>query len=190
MNKIIAFSAKKQGGKTTAVKYFLAQLEGVATTHNFADALKIIVVYTFVPAEVYPKGMSAVEWVEDNKDFVCPCGMTIRQLLQILGTDVFRAMWEPVWINAWKHRLPADGDGVNYILVGDVRFPNEVKAVQDKGGKVIRFSRAPFAEDDQHTSETALDGWGGFDAVIDNADMTIEEQNQTTEKLLLDKGWL
>lgn len=191
MTTILAFSAKKQGGKTTAVNDIRTNYPD-APTHNFADALKIIVARTFMPADLVPKNMSAVDWIETNKHTISPCGLTVRQLLQVIGTDVFRAMWADVWVNAWKHRLPIlnTPKSPKLILVADVRFPNEVKAVQALGGRVIRLTRAPYAADDIHASETALDGYKGFDMVVDNSGMTIEQQNQFIWDALREKGWL
>ena len=53
-----------------------------------------------------------------------------------------------------------------------------VKGVQEAGGKVIRLSRNIFGDSDQHPSEIALDDYEGFDATIDNSDMSISEQNE------------
>ena len=73
-------------------------------------------------------------------------------------------------------------------LVGDCRFPDEVEAVQQAGGKVIRLTRS--LHEDSHVSETALDTHEGFDAVIDNQDMTIEEQSKALLNTLGEWGWL
>lgn len=204
MSLIIGFSGKKQSGKTTAVKCLQKQLISGVVVNNFADALKIMVVRTLVPCDAVPKKISPIEWVEDHKNDTLPCGMTVRQALQFIGTDVFRGLWPDTWVNAWKHRLPPlDGPtSPGTILVGDVRFPNEVEAIQQLGGKVIRLTRAPFANEDQHSSETALDAWDecvdgymgvgfGFDAVLDNRKMTVAEQDKALWELVYKtKGWL
>ena len=39
--------------------------------------------------------------------------------------------------------------------MADVRFPNEVDAILEAGGEVIKLQRAPLKDD--HSSETALD---------------------------------
>lgn len=189
---IIGFSAKKQGGKTTAINSMLENLkrwDKIALVLNFADMLKIVVLKTLIPAEVVNKPL--LLWIDENKDYMLSCGLTVRQALQKVGTDWFRSLDPDAWVNAWKQNIasyaPAGRD--IHVLVGDVRFPNEVKAIQDMGGHVIRFLRNPFP-DDQHESETALDGYEGFDAVIDNSNMTIELQNKYTWNLIKEKGWL
>ena len=58
----------------------------------------------------------------------------------------------------------------NWIIT-DVRFPNEVEAIEDKGGTVIRIERTPRSYgtefEIEHSSETALDDYD-FDYVINN----------------------
>jgi hypothetical protein len=201
MSLIIALSGKKHSGKSTVVNHLKKMLISGYVENNFADTLKIIIFRTLVPVEVITPNDTPIEWIDSHKLYELPCGLTVRQALQVLGTDVFRAMWEPVWINAWKHRLPpSEGPkSPGTVLVGDVRFPNEVEAVQALGGKVIRLTRA-VATEDSHTSETALDVWnnglnhndggGGFDAVIDNARMTEEQANKAVWDVIFKNNWL
>ena len=115
---------------------------------------------------------------DESKNKVTPCGKTVRELLQIVGTEMFRNLDNDVWINTWKKHVASMCPHYDIIVVSDVRFPNEVKAIQDMGGIVIRFTRAPFASNDTHPSETALDNFDGFDYVVDNSNMTILEQNE------------
>ena len=51
--------------------------------------------------------------------------------------------------------------------ITDVRFPNEVKAIKDKEGIVIRINRESDYNS-THFSETALDNYEDFDYTIDN----------------------
>ena len=57
------------------------------------------------------------------------------------------------------------------------------------GAKAIKLERS-ISTTDLHASETALDDYAdeNFDAIIHNADMSIEVQNDNTEWIL--KGWL
>jgi hypothetical protein len=178
---IIGVSAKKQGGKTTMVNNLKEFMVGWSVV-RMADALKQVVIDCFVPAEL---GISVPDDLEDEetKMITLPCGKTIRQLLQIIGTDMFRGLWEDVWINAWKTKALRTGSRV--ILVPDVRFPNELKTIQAMGGTVVRLTRAPFV-DDVHASETALDDYiEQFDFVLDNADMSMSAQREWTRDVLV-----
>ena len=189
---ILAFSGKKQSGKSTTLTYIKKQLISGCVENNFADMLKIIVFRTLVPIDLITIGSTPIDWIDRNKSYTLPCGLTVRQALQVIGTDVFRAMWEPVWINAWRQRLPpAEGPKApETVLVSDVRFPNECEAIQALGGKVIRLTRAPFADEDQHSSEMALDGYTKFDAIIDNDKMTVEQANKAVWEKIFKEGWL
>jgi hypothetical protein len=107
-------------------------------------------------------------------------------VLQKWGTEVARRSWhDDTWIASLENKL---NKAHNDIVITDVRFPNEIRAVKDAGGTVIRVVRGPEPDwydtalganagivPDQellkqlgiHPSETA---WIGtqFDAVIDN----------------------
>ena len=51
--------------------------------------------------------------------------------------------------------------------ITDVRFPNEVKAIKEKDGIIIRINRES-AYNSNHSSEIALDNYEDFDYTIDN----------------------
>jgi len=112
--------------------------------------------------------------------------MTAREFLQFFGTDVCRNIYNDVW----AERLIKDIELESSLLavVDDVRFSNEVECVQNAGGKVIRLTRQPYP--DSHKSETDLDDYQNFDAVVDNQNMSINETNQEIIKLLEQWGWL
>jgi len=112
--------------------------------------------------------------------------LTPRLVLQLWGTEVARkAFHDDTWIASLENKL---NKAHNDIVITDVRFPNEIQAVRDAGGIVIRVVRGPEPEwyetalgansgilPDQellkqlgvHPSEWA---WIGtrFDAIIDN----------------------
>ena len=95
--------------------------------------------------------------------------MTVRDLLQKLGTDAMRnGLHDNVWVNALMsdYKSDKDGDLPNWVIT-DTRFPNEAKAIKDKGGIIIRVDR-PFVKPiNDHPSETGLDNWQ-FDYKIAN----------------------
>jgi hypothetical protein len=117
--------------------------------------------------------------------------MSCREVMQFIGTEIFRKMYGNVWVEALVRQINAEG--TNLALIGDCRFPNEVFGTQKAGGKVIRFTRNPYPED-KHPSEVALDeenfDWKNFDGVLDNKDMDINTQNQELHKLLAELGVL
>jgi hypothetical protein len=112
---------------------------------------------------------------------------TPRQLLQLMGTECGRQIIHPnIWVNALMsnynkkntkeyvvgsapntRQWEADSKYPNWIIT-DCRFPNEVKAIKDRGGIVIRVNRPDMIAKDEHESETALDNYKEFDAIITN----------------------
>lgn len=118
-----------------------------------------------------------------------PGVMTARDVMQFVGTEIFRKMYEQVWVDATVRRIQNDKPCL--ALVADVRFPNEVYGLQKAEGLVVRLTRNSDAPD-THESETALNpdrfDWNSFNLVLDNSKMSIEEQNQAVYSLLVSIG--
>lgn len=102
----------------------------------------------------------------------------IRNLLQQEGTERGRNVYGE---NYWVHQLFARLGyynirwGLERFVITDVRFPNEVEAVQARGGKVLqvvapqRYAANGLSDQARiHPSERALDGFTAFDGVINN----------------------
>jgi hypothetical protein len=115
--------------------------------------------------------------------------MTARDVMQYFGSDICRRMHDNIWVDSALRRI--ENEQSELAILCDARFPNEIEGIQQTGGKVIRFLRAPFTED-QHISETALDDYPleKFDVVIDNREMSIREQCDATYEQLKEWGWL
>ena len=175
----------------------------VVKLYSFADVLKMSVCAILGLDERSVNGtndeknaLTKYEWI-DFKQFVTQetkknvtdwlAKMSGREILQVVGTDIFRRVDYDVWVNACLRQI--EFDKPELAIVTDCRFPNEVNGIQKAGGKVVRFTRAPFADGDQHKSETALDNYDKFDATIDNATMSIEQQNEAVTKLLTEWGF-
>lgn len=134
--------------------------------------------------------------------------LTPRLLLQLMGTECGRQIIHPnIWVNATmidyrpygyekgSNKNVADVledihfNTLNYPnwIITDVRFPNEAKAITDRGGINIRLQRNEnkqvLTSTDIHPSETALDLYK-FDYVIDN-NSTIEELIEKLKEILL-----
>ena len=112
--------------------------------------------------------------------------MTAREFLQYFGTNVCRTIKDSVWVDNCITRML--NSGTELAIVPDIRFPNEVKAIQKAGGKVIRLTRSPH--EDSHPSEISLDNYEGFDHVIDNKNMDIDETNMELMNTLRKWEWL
>lgn len=93
--------------------------------------------------------------------------MTVRELLQVMGTDIFRErVYGQVWAEA-PFRQPWEDRDV--VLLPDCRFPNEKQIIEENGGFVIRIDR-DTGFNDTHPSETSLD----------EADFVYRYQNEGT----------
>jgi len=87
-------------------------------------------------------------------------GFSPRALMQVLGTEVGRALNPDLWVKHLALRLglqPNGGPVHDRIVISDCRFPNEAYWIRAKGGKLVRLTR-PQAQGQAraHVSETAL----------------------------------
>jgi len=132
--------------------------------------------------------------------------MTVRELLQKLGTDCLRDNLHPnVHINALFSDYKYENEESTYLnpyptieypnwLITDLRFPNEFQAIKDRGGICVRVNRfetqtfytqrVSFPDGIPiHESERALDDYP-FDYEINNKG-SIEELIEEVKKMLL-----
>lgn len=147
MSLRLAFSGKARAGKNTAGDLYLAQ---GALEVRLSDELYRI--HNIVIAEMgLPPGK-------------------YRGLLQYLGTDLGRNIDPTIWIKKFEHKLRALPVYIDLVCT-DVRFPDEADCLKANGFKLIRIvrdNRPEMGGDENHISETALDNYGDWDAVIHN----------------------
>lgn len=152
--------------------------------------------------------------------------ITYRFGLQLIGTDLFRNKFHPnTWttalfadyndFNVYKHNTIPDIENLDkgklitkqsQWLISDVRFPNEIKAIKDRNGILIKVNRSKLNRNrfgpvhkieegvtqqatmldfsDEHESETALDEFKGWDYTIDN-NGSIEDLIEKVRKILI-----
>lgn len=195
MNHIIAFAGTKQSGKTTCAENVLnfftrSTVAKRAKIYNFADPLKRDICMNILglsETQCYGGDMDKnattdITW--NNKK------LTAREVMQVVGTDIFRKLKHNVWADATIIKI--HNEKPSLALIADCRFPNEVDAVKNAGGLVIRLTRKPYESD--HPSETALEqdnyDWKNFDIVFDNKDMCLNDQENNLITILQNKGVL
>lgn len=111
-------------------------------------------------------------------------GISPRQALQTLGTEWGRALWPDVWIA----RALRDARQYPAVVISDCRFRNELAAIREAGGVLVRLTRGSGLVGDAgaHASEAEQasipDDY--FDAVIDNRAMTLEELEAAAVELV------
>lgn len=178
--KIIGFTGLKGSGKDTA-----AQMTG-GQMFAFASELKATARKWY--------GLSWEQVYGDQKEVVDPkWGLTPREIMQRLGTEVARSIHPETWTRyLLDDRIPA----VMAIVLGpprlavitDVRFPNEVSAIHERGGHVIRINRLAAATNQYsaHESESHIRGLM-VDYDIDN-NGTLDELRSEVVRALNDMG--
>jgi|TARA_R110002020_G_scaffold380217_1_gene591416 hypothetical protein len=157
---------------------------------GFADPLKIISIQLFGILEEQCYGTNDqkntpinIKWEDLPISSEKTGFITAREFLQYFGTEVCRKIKPNIWVDSCVNRI--NQSGTELAIVSDVRFPNEVDAIQKAGGKVIRLTRKPYK--DEHDSEISLDDYEGFDYVLDNQDLSVDETNKKLLGIL--KSW-
>lgn len=70
--------------------------------------------------------------------------ITPRWVLQYMGTDVMRKHFiDNIWIWSLEKKLAGND---RPTVITDVRFPNEIRMIQELGGKLIWVRRRPEPE--------------------------------------------
>lgn len=196
MTKIIAFAGRKQSGKTTcslALKDLYdnkSKDPSLTKVYNFADPLKQDICMNILGLthdQCYGSDDNKNEltnnWWEGKQ-------LSAREVMQFVGTDIFRTMQTNVWADATLNKIKRDNPAV--AIIADCRFPNEVKAIKDAGGIVIKLMRNPC--NSSHASETALDpknfNHQNFDITIFNQNLDIGHQLLAVFEFLYKKGMI
>lgn len=161
--KLIGITGLRGHGKTTAAN----ALEMRGYRHiNFADPVKEVVELVYgIPLEILNHANAKEEvWPEYPH-------RTPREIMQQVGTEMFRSYIDDTWIEAFKRRSAR----FSHVVCSDCRFPNEVDTIHALGGVVIRVHNPRIDRKDAastHASE-ALVGSLAVDHDIAN-DSTIE----------------
>ena len=99
--------------------------------------------------------------------------VTARRALQTLGTDWGRALDEDVWAKMGARIARQKSDAGKRVVVTDVRFANELAALQREGAITVRVRREAAglrgleAEHVSEREQLAIAD-GSFDFVVDN----------------------
>lgn len=108
---------------------------------------------------------------------------SVRHALQFIGTDLIRK-YNPDWhVNELIQRIQKITH--NKIIIDDVRFPNEVKVLEEMGAKLFFIVRPHLENVTHHASEESLT-WQKFDNVIIN-NTTPKNALEQLETLLNNK---
>lgn len=181
--RVIAISGKRGAGKDTLAEFLVqnsVRLFGCqAIRIGLADPIKLDIVERF-------GGDPNVLWGENRqKEALCPnTGVSYREMMRRLGavyTDVEPGHFARIFLGeAKQHRI---------VICNDMRLQLEAEVLKAHGARLVRLTRAENP-DDGHRTETELDGWFGFDAVIDNRWYTPQQTRDIMLVHLRNWGWL
>lgn len=145
---IIGLCGYKGTGKSTVAEY-LAKEYGFNRV-NFKDGLVAELKQNFPKflnelTLIHEGDLGDVDWLFKNKPPL------FRALMQEYGTEVRRADNQDYWVDKWKAKVEEVGGN---IVVDDVRLFNELAAIGDADGILIRVTRPDITTGGTHQSET------------------------------------
>lgn len=105
------------------------------------------------------------------RDILLPTiGKTPVEVWIAMGTPAVR---ENVYQATWIDYLLKTALGLDVLIIPDVRFPNEVKAIRELGGTIIKVVRPGYGPRDT-VADKALLGFTGWDYVIGSSGKIAE----------------
>lgn len=166
---LLGIAGKARSGKDT-VGRLLWRNHGFETM-AFAEPVKTAVHDTF--------GLMPLHLCDDSyKDVYHDYwGMTTRELYQRFGTEAMQGTFGPdIWVKAWTQRYITLRSRDCDVVVTDVRFEHEAKAIRDWGGHIVHLWRPEAGlkgSEGAHVSEAGIEK-DVFDYQIENTG-TLED---------------
>ena len=108
---------------------------------------------------------------EKDRDIIIPAlGMTPVELWVKLGTPAIR---ENVYDMTWVDYVLKNDHDCDVIAIGDVRFPNEIKALREKDAILIKVVRPGYGPRNT-VADLALQDYDGWDYVVGSSGLMDE----------------
>lgn len=189
--KIISFSGRKHSGKTELAKICMKYDYELI---NFADSLKELICDSLEITREYLEEYKdtivssydlseKITFISDRINieksivsrYLSEPFNSIRKILQIIGTDLIRN-YNNLWhINQIKQKIL--DNPTKYYCIGDCRFLNEKKMVEDLNGECWFIIRPYIFEISNHYSEIDLK-WADFgdNIIINNVNKELLTQ--------------
>jgi len=205
--KIFSFSGRKHSGKTELAKVCIQYNYELI---NFADSLKELICNSLDISREYLEEYKdkivegnfkydlskKIKYISNEiniqekivSEFLSEPFDSIRKILQIIGTNLIRS-YNNLWhINKIKEKILNNPD--KYYCIGDTRFLDEKKMVEDLNGECWFIIRPNIFEISNHYSEINLK-WNifGDNIIINNInkETLIQKWKNYLESLKFDK---
>lgn len=147
---IVGLTGRARSGKDTAGE-IISRLYGLPAL-SFADPLKEAAIHMFGITRDMAYGINY-----DREQLVYPWEMSVRQMLQELGTECAREVFRPdFWMMRADITVETDPAYSGGFVMRDIRFDNEAEWVLDKGGIVIMLHRSVGGIPEEHKSERGV----------------------------------
>ncbi len=154
---LIGLIGRKGAGKDTAADVLLAMgYENVKFAGALKDMIRCLLAYQGVDKDTIER-MVEGDLKEVETDYLG--GKTPRFAMQTLGTEWGRDLiGKDFWATATMRRVKSLLAALKKVVITDVRFPNEVGAVQTEGGACVGISADWIvATEGEHESEALID---------------------------------
>jgi hypothetical protein len=164
---IIGLGHYSRTGKDSFANYFVECMKkhgGVRVLkQSFAWKLKQITYELYAWAGMKPPEHYDTKEGEKDRDVLLPdLGMTPVELWVKFGTNAIR---NNVYDRTWVDYLLQSDLNCDILVIPDVRFPNEVEAIQGVGGLAIKVVRPGYGPR-KTVADRALLGYDKWDYVI------------------------
>lgn len=172
------------------IQYAERELWPFIKIYHFADPLKemCINLFNLNPRHVYgnndeKNSLTHLLWKDIPLTEKLEGSPTVREFLEHFGTKIVRAIYHNAWSEYTIKKIIKEQSSI--AIIPDVRFPNEVEAIKNQGGTVIRLTRNIY--DSTSEAECALDesryDWSKFDYIIDNSQSSLTELSNYLNKI-------
>jgi hypothetical protein len=179
---LIGLGHRARQGKDVVCSTLLELSQGKAKRYSFAEELKR---YCAEHHDALIQKYPHLDLTKKKDDEI----YGYVDVLQYVGTEVFRKDDPYYWVNKLKTRI--EQEQPELAIIPDVRFPEEAAYVKEQDGALVKVVRitaegVPYIDpnrDPKHPSECALDNYQGWDFIIMAADGEVNALKESASQL-------